>query len=424
MFAKMIGRLLGRPSLPQDLSYEKARGALETRSLDLRRELSSRTDVEPEILYYLAGDDNVAVRRNVAANPTTPQHANRLLADDRDDEVRCELAAKIARIVPDLDPNEADRVRDLAIDVLEKLAADHLPRVRQIVAEEIKHSNRVPREVVQRLARDVESIVAAPVLEYSPLLSDQDLIEIVASGAASGALQAVARRRNVSAPVSDAVVATLDIPAVAALLVNPSAQIREEALDRIIENAEGIEDWHRPLVVRSDLSLRAVRRIAGFVALALLEILEQRTGLDTQTSAEIKKRVRERIQAEDLSEDSAQRTTQAKERVAQALRAGHLDDEFVASAIEANDRTGVVHALAELAKVAPFAVERVLAARNGKGATALAWKAGLQMRTALKLQTLMLKLPAHEIVPARNGVDFPLTPDEMNWHLGYFGIAD
>lgn len=424
MFAKMIGRLLGRPSLPQDLSYEKARGALETRSLDLRRELSSRTDVEPEILYYLAGDDNVAVRRNVAANPTTPQHANRLLADDRDDEVRCELAAKIARIVPDLDPNEADRVRDLAIDVLEKLAADHLPRVRQIVAEEIKHSNRVPREVVQRLARDVESIVAAPVLEYSPLLSDQDLIEIVASGAASGALQAVARRRNVSAPVSDAVVATLDIPAVAALLVNPSAQIREEALDRIIENAEGIEDWHRPLVVRSDLSLRAVRRIAGFVALALLEILEQRTGLDTQTSAEIKKRVRERIQAEDLSEDSAQRTTQAKERVAQALRAGHLDDEFVASAIEANDRTGVVHALAELAKVAPFAVERVLAARSGKGATALAWKAGLQMRTALKLQTLMLKLPAHEIVPARNGVDFPLTPDEMNWHLGYFGIAD
>lgn len=424
MFAKMIGRLLGRPSLPQDLSYEKARGALETRSLDLRRELSSRTDVEPEILYYLAGDDNVAVRRNVAANPTTPQHANRLLADDRDDEVRCELAAKIARIVPDLDPNEADRVRDLAIDVLEKLAADHLPRVRQIVAEEIKHSNRVPREVVQRLARDVESIVAAPVLEYSPLLSDQDLIEIVASGAASGALQAVARRRNVSAPVSDAVVATLDIPAVAALLVNPSAQIREEALDRIIENAEGIEDWHRPLVVRSDLSLRAVRRIAGFVALALLEILEQRTGLDIQTSAEIKKRVRERIQAEDLSEDSAQRTTQAKERVAQALRAGHLDDEFVASAIEANDRTGVVHALAELAKVAPFAVERVLAARSGKGATALAWKAGLQMRTALKLQTLMLKLPAHEIVPARNGVDFPLTPDEMNWHLGYFGIAD
>ncbi len=424
MFAKMIGRLLGRPSLPQDLSYEKARGALETRSLDLRRELSARTDVEPEILYYLAGDDNAGVRRNVAANPTTPQHANRLLADDRDDEVRCELAAKIARIVPDLDPNEADRVRDLAIEVLEKLAADHLPRVRQIVAEEIKHSNRVPRAVVQRLARDVESIVAAPVLEYSPLLSDQDLIEIVASGAASGALQAVARRRNVSAPVSDAVVATLDIPAVAALLVNPSAQIREEALDRIIENAEGIEDWHRPLVVRSDLSLRAVRRIAGFVALALLEILEQRTGLDARTSAEIKKRVRERIQAEDLSEDSAQRTAQAKERVAQALRAGHLDDEFVANAIEANDRAGVVHALAELMKVAPFAVERVLAARSGKGATALVWKAGLQMRTALKLQTLMLKLPAHEIVPARNGVDFPLTPDEMNWHLGYFGIAD
>jgi uncharacterized protein (DUF2336 family) len=33
-----------------------------------------------------------------------------------------------------------------------------------------------------RLAQDVETVVAAPILEYSPLLSDADLIEIIACG--------------------------------------------------------------------------------------------------------------------------------------------------------------------------------------------------------------------------------------------------
>ena len=35
--------------------------------------------------------------------------------------------------------------------------------------------------------------------------------------------------------------ATFDVSAIAALLANPNAQIREEALDRIVESAEEIE---------------------------------------------------------------------------------------------------------------------------------------------------------------------------------------
>jgi hypothetical protein len=32
-----------------------------------------------------------------------------------------------------------------------------------------------------------------------------------------------------------------------------------------------------------------------------------------------------------------------------------------------------------------------------------------------------MKLAAEELLPARNGTRFPLTEDEMCWHLGYFG---
>lgn len=423
MLKNLLARVFNRKVLPSEIDYVQARDALETQALAVRRELAARDDVEPEILYYLAQDASPDVRRGVAANAKTPQQANKILADDENDDVRCELATKIARLVPTLDSGTADRVLDLAIEVLEKLAADKLPRVRQIIAEEIKYSTNVPPTLVRRLARDVEAIVSAPILEYSPLLSDEDLIEIIASGTVTGALQAVSRRRNLAGDVANAVVATLDIPAVAALLTNPTAQIREDTLDRIIENAEGIEDWHQPLVLRPDLSMRAVRRISGFVAYALLEKLQERTNLDEQTATAIKKRVRERIAVEDLSEDQTKAVARARERVSEAQRHNALNDAFIIDALEAGDRPVVLEALATLAGVPPFAVDRIIAARSGKALTSLVWKAGLSMRTSLKLQAGFAKIPVSEMVLARNGVDFPLEPSEMSWHLNYFGVA-
>src|SRR5262249_45623255 len=157
--------------------------------------------------------------------------------------------------------SEREHVCDLTLETLQRLATDQLPRVRAILAEEIKHLACVPKDIIDKLARDLDETVSVPVLEYSPLLSDTDLLEIVATARAQSALSAVARRRGLSENVSDAIVASLDIPSVAALLANPSARIREGALEKIIDNARSIESWHGPLVMRTDLSLRAIRRI-------------------------------------------------------------------------------------------------------------------------------------------------------------------
>jgi hypothetical protein len=34
-----------------------------------------------------------------------------------------------------------------------------------------------------------------------------------------------------------------------------------------------------------------------------------------------------------------------------------------------------------------------------------------------------MHLPAHELLPARGGTDFPLNEDEMRWHLAYFDVG-
>jgi uncharacterized protein (DUF2336 family) len=413
-----LRRWFGRKQQPRP-TYETALASLDAQDAPTRARLAGRDDTKPEMLYHLASDQSPAVRLKIAANPSTPLQAARLLAQDPDGEVRAELAKKIGRLLPGLDTPERERLRDLTIEVLEKLAGDQLTRVRALLAEEIKSSLTIPAPIIQRLARDVELTVAAPILEYSPLLGDSDLLEIIAHGAISGALPAIARRQDLSAKVSDAVVATLDVPAIAALLANKSAKIRDETMDQIVEHAESIQDWHGPIVVRADLSVRAIRRVAGFVASSLVRQLQERRGLDDETAAFLAKRIRERL----AEEQEAQIKKDAGESVRRAVQTGALDDNFILTAIENKDRTSVIHGIAAMIKRPPPVVEKILDAQSARAVVALCWYAGLSMRTALKVQAGAARVTQKDIIPARNGLDYPLTEDEMHWQLDLFGIT-
>ena len=61
-----------------------------------------------------------------------------------------------------------------------------------------------------------------------------------------------------------------------------------------------------------------------------------------------------------------------------------------------------------LTGIAPEIVARIIHPGSAKAVTALVWRAGLTMRLAFKIQTLMLRLPATETLPARDGVRFPM----------------
>lgn len=399
---------------PAPVDYEEAKRRAGDGKVKARLELARCEDTRPEILYYLAEDEAPKVRRNTAANPTTPVQANTLLAQDDDDEVRCELARKISRLLPELDEATQAKLRDMTIDILEALARDQLPRVRQILAEELKHSTTAPRKVILRLARDVELIVAAPILEYSPLLSDDDLLEIIGGGPIEGALAAVSRRLELGADISDALVEYGDTEAVSALLANPTAQIREETLDLIIDQAEPVEVWHEPLVRRSELSLRAIRRVAGFVAFSLIDILIRNHDLDDEVAGELRSTVRRRI---DRLQPEAE---EGGERARTMFAAGEIDDEVICSELDDGQRDFVINALAFKSELALAAVRRILDSASAKAVTALAWKAGLQMRTAMQIQIKLARIPHASMVNARRGVDYPMDEAELTWHIEYF----
>src|SRR3546814_884466 len=131
MLGSLRNLFQGRKSLPEDLTYEDARAILEDQNHASKLELAERAEVPPEILYFLASDESEAVRRQVAKNPATPLRANKLLVEDAADSVRAELARKIARLLPDSDDRDRAATRERAIELLEQLARDQLPKVRE-----------------------------------------------------------------------------------------------------------------------------------------------------------------------------------------------------------------------------------------------------------------------------------------------------
>lgn len=385
------------------------------------RELAERNDTAPEALFYLATEGSPATRRAVAGNRATPAQANRLLADDSDGDVRVQLARKIGQLLPNLPADASERMRELTLETLERLAHDQLPRVRQMLAEEIKMLDCVPKSIVKALARDIEA-VSAPILEYSPLLSDADLIEIISTAQASYALLAIAKRSPLGANVSEAIAAALDVPAVGALLLNSGANIRQTTLEKIVNHARKIKDWHLPLVLRNDLPQRTIRRIAGFVSVSLIEKLAERRGLDEKTRRHLCQQLQKRIEDDDDPTRGSAKPLKAPDLIA-LRKAGKLDDTFLENAAEQGSKETVIAALALLANIPVDVAARIFQTGSAKPITSLVWRAGLSMRAAFKIQTLLLKLPARDLLPARGGVGFPMTEDEMRWHLNYFGVS-
>jgi uncharacterized protein (DUF2336 family) len=381
------------------LDYKEQRLRVQDSKAKVRKDLARRTETRPEILYFLAEDKDPVVRQAVAGNQAAPLQADVILSEDSDDDVRVSLADKIGLLVPDMPDEEKQKVRELTEQVLESLAQDEFVKVRATLAEHLKHSDQVPHAVIMRLAQDIETIVAAPVLECSPMLSDQDLLEIIRISQAEGAISAVARRERLSESVADSIASSGDRAAVTELLANQSAQIREETLDDIIARAQEVEPWHSPLVERPTLPVNAIRELSRFVAGSLIKKLARRNEVDETMAQELAAVVEQR----ECEDQSAQ----------DLFQLGHLNDDVVLGAITRKDEEFVLEALALMSGITRKKVQHMMQLRNPKLVTSLAWKAGLGMRTAMDLQKHTARITPPEILNARFGTEYPLTVKEM-----------
>jgi uncharacterized protein (DUF2336 family) len=406
-------------------NYEKAKRLAAESDDSARRRLAERSDVQPEILYYLAKDPTTEVRLAVAANLSTPRQADAILAQDREPTVRERLAHKIARLAPGLSASEQSHIHDLTYEVIAILAADRTTRVRAIIAEAVKDLADATPEVARRLARDVEIEVAGPILESSPLLEDDELIEIIRSKPIQGALAAIARRRRLGARLSDCLVAAAinapdGVVAVTTLLRNHDAEIDPETMDQIMQMAPARVEWHEPLVTRPTLPVGTLRRLAGYISHALFDALRRRGASDSAAAREIAQAVKWRLASEG-QEGADIASADIKGAVPDA--ALPVGAEAIAKAVAAGQLGAVAGALARDSGYPDAVVRRVLAGTDAKAILALAWKAGYPAALAFSLQTEAAQIPTAEALkPAEGG--YPLSDTELEWQLDLIQVPN
>ncbi|MBP2313406.1 DUF2336 domain-containing protein [Azospirillum soli] len=369
--------------------------------------------VAPELLGYLFEEPPADIGRRVGDALVESR-----LAGMGDAGVRAMLARKLCRLLPDLPPDGRDKVTTVALRALEELARDHVTHVREALATAVKDIACAPPAVVKKLARDVERSVAEPVLHYCATLTDADLLAIIANQPTSWALSAIARRHQVSAPVSSAIVDAGDTQASGVLLDNNGAVIPEDTLEKLVEDAAENRDWQAKLAHRPALPRRLAVRLADFVDSSVVEVLRTRPDFDDATVAEIAAATRRRV---DWIEACAPGETPER-RAVRLHRQGTLDETAIGDALSWNEVGFVRAALALRSAVRPVLVDEILASLDARAVTALVWRAGFSMRCAMQVQARAAGIPPRAMLNAREGTAFPLTPSDMARHLARYGV--
>ncbi len=415
----MLKRLLDKFRNGKTLDYEEAKALAQSGDVVLRRELAANPDAQPEILYFLAQDHLASVREAIATNTSTPRQADLLLTGDADDNVRSRLAAKISALAPGLTKDEVDVIRRQTYEALEALARDQAVKVRCIVAETLKKMADAPPDVIRHLAEDSELMVCAPVLENSPVLTDQDLIHIINLNAVDGSISAISKRLSLPDDVMEEIFASNDTAAVADLLANGSVHIKENLLERICDRSRTVKNLQEPMVHRPDLPKGVALRLADFVADHLIKALLNRKDLDPAVAAAVREEVAWRLDLE-AEEDAAAEAETPYTKAKRLHVKGDLEADMVNSALKAGQKEYAMAALAVLADQPMNVVEKIASAASAKGLVAVAWKGGLTPEGAVTVQQRLGHIQPRDLIRARDGA-FALSEDEMRWHLEFFG---
>ena len=256
------------------------------------------------------------------------------------------------------------------------LLDDCSPLVRQAMAEVFADSADAPPAVVRALSVD-QPAVALPVLEFSPLLIDADLVDIVATGC-SEVQCAVARRVRLPAPVGAAIAEVGSAAAALELIENPHAELAPFTWDRIVERHGHLAAIREAMLVLDDLPSATRMALVTKLSDTLAQFVVARRWLSAERAERLMDDARDRsimLVASRSHEDDMQ-------ALMRHLRAtGHLTAGLILRALLSGNLDLFSHALAELADL-PCA--RVMAlVHDGASASlkALLKRAGLPETT-------------------------------------------
>lgn len=274
----------------------------------------------------------------------TASDVERLLSEPSA-EMRAETVVKITAVFEGGDMD--DRARSIAEDIFRFLLRDVEVRVRAALSENLKDSQIIPHDIALSLAKDVIE-VSEPVLKYSQVLTDADLIEIVQTQSSKSRV-AIAQRESVTSGVCDALVESKDEDAVATMVGNDGAEVSEAAFEKLLDIFAESDQVKENAVRRAKLPVKLAERLVTMVSDELQTHLIRHHELSPDIAADVILQSREKATLALLTPDSE--ADDIEGLVEQLHDAGRLTPSIILRAICTGDHLFFEAAIARLADV-------------------------------------------------------------------------
>jgi uncharacterized protein (DUF2336 family) len=300
----------------------------------------------------------------------------RLLVKGQTADDRALAAHKICRHIETGGATLTAEERQQAYEILRVMADDAAELVRRALAVTLKSSPLVPHDIAMQLAADVES-VALPILNFSPVFTDQDLCEIVRIGGPIRQV-AIASRPVLSEKVTTTIVEHGVEKAVEVACANDNANFAETALQTVVERFARSEAVLSAVAYRQTLPLAVTEKLIKVASDQLRDHLINNQALPPQLALEIAMGTRERATIDLV--DQAGRTPDVRSFVGHLNRAGRLSASLLLRALAHGHMTFFEWGVAELAGVPHHRTWLMVHDAGPLGLKAIYERAGLPAR--------------------------------------------
>ena len=279
--------------------------------------------------------------------------------------------------------------------------------IRQVLAQRLAKVEWAPAALVRMLAAD-EIQIARPVIAASPLLLDNDLLQLLTDCSIEHQIQ-VALRPDLGAAVARAIIASGDPAVMTALATNRSAQIEGSAFADLVDRSRQLAALRAPLTRHPSLDEDLALRLYQWVGEALRQAISDRFTIDP---ARLAQAVQDAAQATTRTTastwDNAPITEDTDARlVAKLHAAGQLRPAYLIRALR-EEKLGVfAHGLATLGRFEVAQIHRALQGDTARPLFLACIAVGLDRAAFPALLTEIRKL----------NKGFPRDPDSSAWRL-------
>lgn len=182
--------------------------------------------------------------------------------------------------------------KQIAEDIFRLITNDVEIQVREELAESLKTCTFLPYDIVQKIIFDVAA-VAVPMIQYSEVISDEDLVTILQTKDEEKQC-AVAKRHRISPMVCDHLIEESDKTPVIILIGNQGADISEYSYNKLLDKFEACDEIHEPILMRAKVPVTILEKVITKVSDELRKQLLTRHDLPVNVITTLVSQTREK----------------------------------------------------------------------------------------------------------------------------------